>query len=121
MTLGGTTGAATYSKPITQYYYSVGLVQLTNFRATAVSGPSKKFLDLTSGIQVKMAGKDLLIDMPSAGKYTVQLYSANGRKVVERQLTGTNVLSLADVPVGVYMLKCTGWSQELVKRVIVGR
>lgn len=121
VTLGGATGAATYTKNITQNYYSVGLVQLTNFRATAVSGPSQKFLDLTSGIKVKMAGKDLRIDLPSAGKYLVRLYSASGRKIVERKLTGTGILSLADVPAGVYMLDCTGSSQKLVTKVMVGR
>ena len=123
VTLGGTTGAATYSKPIVQYYYSVGLVQLTNFSATAVSRPPRKAADFIARIDARVAEKNIIIDLPSAAPYTVWLYSVNGQMVLSKQIAGrgTNVLSLANVPAGVYTLECTGCSQSFVKKIIVGR
>jgi xylan 1,4-beta-xylosidase len=123
VTLGGTTGAAMYSKSITQYYYSVGLVQLTNFRTTGVSGPSEKFKDLASGINARVAGKNLVLDMPFAEQHAVRLYSANGRKIIEWQITGagTHLVPLAGIPSGVYMLECAGGSLRTVSSVIAGR
>jgi xylan 1,4-beta-xylosidase len=123
VTLGGTTGAATYSKTITQYYYSVGLVQLTNFRATAISGPSKKFLDLISAIKAKIAGERIIITMPFAGRYEVQLFSTNGQKVLDRCETGpgNNGISLEKIPAGTYLFKCVNGSKSLTSRIVVSR
>jgi xylan 1,4-beta-xylosidase len=124
VTLGGTTGAATYSKTFNQYYYSVGLIQLTNFRTTAVSeGPSAKFLDLISGIKAKIAGENILITMPSAGRYEVQLFSANGQKVFEAQATGPGAyrIPLDKVPAGSYMVKCSAGPQSFTSRFVIPR
>jgi hypothetical protein len=123
VTLGGTTGAATYSKAVTQYYYSVGLVQLTDFRATAVSEPPRKAVDFVNRIDAQVTGKNIVIALPASARYTVWLYSANGQMVLNKQVAGrgTIVLSLAEVPAGVYTLECTGCSQSFVKKIIVGR
>jgi hypothetical protein len=96
---------------------------LTNFRATAVSGPSKKFLDLTSGIKAETAGERILITMPFAGRYEVQLFSANGQKVFEVQAMGpgANSIPLKKIPAGSYLLKCVNGSQSLISRIVASR
>ena len=110
----------TYTKTFTQNYYSVGLIQLTH--------PSTKALPMGKSFEpVKFSaikkGNSLYITMPSKGMYSVQLYSASGRKVIDRNIMtkATANVSLVDVTAGVYLLECSGQAQKLLKTVVVGK
>lgn len=110
----------TYTKTFTQNYYSVGLIQLTRPVTSVV--PVIKTSDLIKP-SAYQKGNTVYLTMSPAKEYSVRLYSANGQKVMDRQITakGTMVLSLADLTAGVYTLECIGLSQKLIKRVVAGR
>jgi len=124
VTLGGTTGSATYSKTITQYYYSVSMIQLTNFRTvTGAIGQSKTPMVFNSVVKVKMTGKNMLVDFPSKGEYCVQLYAPNGQKIRDfgSVSSGKAVYVLDNIARGTYMLDCTGKSGSWVTPVFVDK
>jgi hypothetical protein len=76
-----------------------------------------------AGIKAKMAGENILITMPFAGRYEVQLFSANGQKIFDAQSTGPGKSSIAleKIPSGIYLLKCVNGSQSLTSRIVVTR
>jgi hypothetical protein len=51
------------------------------------------------------------------------MFSANGRNVMDRKITakGTALVSLSDMTAGIYLLECVSSSQNIMKRVIVGK
>jgi hypothetical protein len=61
--------------------------------------------------------------MPSEEQLTVRMFSANGRNVMDRKITakGTALVSLSDMTAGIYLLECVSSSQNIMKRVIVGK
>jgi hypothetical protein len=110
----------TYTKTFTQNYYSVGLIQLTH--------PGTKVLPMGKAPdRVKLSaivkGNGLYLGLPSEGTFSVQLYSASGRKVMDRRIMakGNTIVSLAEVTGGVYLMECSGPAQKLVKTVVVGK
>lgn len=124
--LGGSPGAGTYSKIFTQNYYSVGLIQLTDFRTSGgVLLPPPENAGSAARLDARAAGKNIVLFLPAAaaGRYTVCLFSVNGHMAFKARVAGKGscVLSCAQVPAGVYTLKCTGGSLSLVKKVIVVR
>lgn len=113
------TGGA-YTKTFNQNYYSVGLIQLTHPGTKVL--PMGKASDLVK-LSAIVKGNNLYLSLPSDGMYNVQLYSASGRKVIDRRIVakGTPFVSLADVTAGVYLLECSGPAQKLYQTVVVGR
>jgi xylan 1,4-beta-xylosidase len=111
----------TYTKNFTQNYYSVGLIQLTRPGTSMVSTEKRSVLFTKPDAVIN--GNDLHLNLPLLETYTVRLYSATGREVLERKISGkgTSVLSLAQLTGGVYLLECSGFGQKLVKTVIVGK
>jgi xylan 1,4-beta-xylosidase len=109
----------TYTKTFTQNYYSVGLIQLTR-PSSGVSSLEKSF-ELPK-LNATIIGKNIHL-ATSEGEYMVRLYSANGRKVIDRQIQskGSAVVSLANVTGGIYLLECSGPSQKLAKTIIIGK
>jgi xylan 1,4-beta-xylosidase len=110
----------TYTKTFTQNYYSVGLIQLTH--------PGTKVLPMGKAPdRVKLSaivkGNGLYLSLPSDGTYSVQLYSASGRKVMDRRIMakGNTIVSLAEVTGGVYLMECSGPAQKLHQTVVVGK
>jgi hypothetical protein len=55
--------------------------------------------------------------------YNVQLYSASGRKVIDRRIMakGSAIVSLAEVTGGVYLMECSGPAQKIYQTVVVGK
>jgi len=68
-------------------------------------------------------GRNLYLGMPSEEQLTVRMFSANGRNVMDRKITakGTALVSLSDMTAGIYLLECVSSSQNIMKRVIVGK
>jgi xylan 1,4-beta-xylosidase len=118
-----TISSGTYTKAFTQNYYSVNLIRLSQIPSSGVYEPQKNVLDLMAGIKAKMAGENILITMPFAGRYEVQLFSANGQKIFDAQSTGPGKSSIAleKIPSGIYLLKCVNGSQSLTSRIVVTR
>jgi hypothetical protein len=110
----------TYTKTFTQNYYSVGLIQLTH-PGTKVSSVGKA-PDLVK-LRAIVKGKGLYLGLPSDGMYNVQLYSASGRKVIDRRIMakGSAIVSLAEVTGGVYLMECSGPAQKIYQTVVVGK
>ena len=110
----------TYTKTFTQNYYSVGLIQLT--RPSTQVLPTGRVSEMMK-LNATLKGHSVYLNMPTDGLYNVQLFSANGRKVLDRQITskGSAVVSLANVTGGIYLLECSGPSQKLAKTIVVGK
>jgi xylan 1,4-beta-xylosidase len=110
----------TYTKTFTQNYYSVGLIQLTHPGTKVL--PMGKAPDLVK-LSAIVKGNGLYLSLPSDGTYSVQLYSASGRKVMDRRIMakGTVIVSLADVTGGVYLMECSGPARKLYQTVVVGK
>jgi hypothetical protein len=110
----------TYTKTFTQNYYSVGLIQLT--RPSTQVLPAGRMSEMMK-LNATLKGHSVYLTMPTDGLYSVQLFSANGRKVMDRQITskGSAVVSLANVTGGIYLLECSGPSQKLAKTIVVGK
>jgi xylan 1,4-beta-xylosidase len=123
VTLTGTAGNATYTKSFTQNYYSVGLIQLTNFKPTMANNPkSRKELALEKS-NIAITGKSVLVSLPYSGQYTINLYSTSGRKEVGLHTAGpvNGSIALGQIPAGTYLLECSGPAQKLVKTVMIGK
>jgi xylan 1,4-beta-xylosidase len=118
-----TIASASYTKAFTQNYYSVGLIRLSKISTNTVAGPSKKFLDLVKGLQANMIGKNLVLDLPFPGPYTVRLFSTNGRKILDKQVCGPgrSGIALERVPAGTYLIKCSGAFKTMTARVAIER
>ena len=108
-----------FTKKFAQKYYSVALIQLTN---TVVSILPEKQAQARAVLSAKVDGTNLLLVLPAGERFAVKLFAANGRKVLERLVTGrpSASLSLAALPAGSYVVECAGPSQKLVKRVVIG-
>ena len=107
-----------WSKTFTQNYYSVGLIILTKAGGVSTS-PSPASLIQTLRAQVQ--GKNVLVAMPFAGTYSVQLFTTGGRKIMEKQANGPggSSFSLAHIPAGTYVLKCDFQANSLKSLVVV--
>jgi hypothetical protein len=108
-----------FTKKFAQKYYSVALIQLTN---TVVSILPEKKAQVRTVLNAMVDGTNLLLVLPAGERFVVKLFAANGRKVLEKLVTGkpSASLSLAALPAGSYVVECAGPLQKLVKRVVIG-
>jgi xylan 1,4-beta-xylosidase len=115
--------SGTYTKAFTQNYYSVNLIRLSQIPSSGVSEPPKKVVDPIASMNAKIAGKNLLLDLPLSGQYAVQLYATNGQKILDKRISGPGKSSIAleKVPAGIYLVRCSSPLKTLTARVVIGR
>jgi xylan 1,4-beta-xylosidase len=111
-----------YSKSFTQYYYSAGLIQLTRVGGSPVLHPTNATVDFKTMVRTRFSGKILTIDLPTPGRYSIALYSQNGRRVKSLHQDGPAMreVSLADLSAGAYLLECIGRSGKNTRQIMVG-
>jgi hypothetical protein len=107
-----------WSKTFTQNYSRVGLIILT--KAGGVSTTPH----LAGEIQTMHAlvqGKNVLVTMPFAGTFHVQIYTTGGRKIMEKQAygPGKSEVTLTNVPAGEYVLKCENPANSFKSLVVI--
>jgi hypothetical protein len=74
-------------------------------------------------LNAEVSNGKIILTLPENGQFIVRLVSTNGRTIVSARTSGagTNSISLAKVPMGTYLLECSGPAQKLVKTVMIGK
>jgi hypothetical protein len=119
VTLTGTT----WTKTFTQNYYSVELLILTKAKAipNAIKSDIAKGSVAPAALRAEIRKGKIMLTIPEAGNYAVQLFSTSGRKVFESRGWGAGTVGivLPKMMSGAFVLRCVSPKQSLTKRVVV--
>jgi hypothetical protein len=117
---------AAVSSPVTlsftQNYFSVNLFVLSNPNQTSVKHPADAAARMMPAvISADIRDGKLVLNVAETGRYSVRLFSTDGRKVFEsrRSCAGTAVFAVPHSLQGTFVLQCRGPKRSLVKHVVL--